>query len=199
MDCHTGCSGELNNLVNMGYPPPERMPAINLASNIYLTDVAEDPSLSVVKILTWLLAHIGDLNTRLSTTIYVQHNGNDFCPQLTYAQAGIYGALYLYNYYLQQARINGNAAAYAVTVVKEGDSSISVVNKNEVAKTFRGLASDMLLNVNKLCLMYRQNSALPVSINNPFIGMEYWAWGGGLYNKQAIPISNLSQVPIPYT
>lgn len=154
---------------------------VDVASAIYYNDLNESKETSVTKILTWLIAHIGELNTRLAARICIV--GNDCQPQLRPAQAAIFGMLFLYNYYLRLVRENLGAAAFSVLEVQEGDSSVRLVNRNEIAKTYRGLAQDTLANLNKLCLEYKQNVTLPASINNPYL--QSWGWlGSFLYQKQ---------------
>lgn len=155
------------------------MKLLDLASNIFYSDLLETSDTSVVKILSWLIAHIGDLNIRLSTKIVIA--GNDASPELTDAQAAVYIVIYLYNYYIRQMNASMGAAQFSVIEVGEGDSTVRYVNKNEIAKNFRGLAADTLANLNKVCLEYKQNTALPVSLNNPYL-MPFWS--SFLYTKQ---------------
>jgi len=169
------------------------MHLIDLASNIWYNDLLESDDTSVAKILTWLMAHLGDLNTRLSTKIQIL--GNDCSPELTDAQAIIFGIIYLYNYYLRQVKIHGAAGAFSVLEVTEGDSTVRMVNRNEVAKVFRGLASDTLSDLNKLALQYRQNSSLPASLNNPYF-IPYWSF---LYTKTVDPSLPDTSAPISYS
>lgn len=157
------------------------MKLIDLSSNIFYSDVQEAADTSVTKILTWLLAHIGDLNTRLATCHKI--TGNDVSPELNNAEAAIFGILYLYNYYLKQVTNNLGAAQFSVLTVKEGDYSVTTVNRNEISKVWRGLAQDTLNNLNFLIKQYRQNNSLPVSINNPYL-QPYWSF---LYRKQVDP------------
>lgn len=151
---------------------------LDLASNIYYSDVQEPSDTTVTKILTWLLAHIGDLNTRLSVCHKI--TGNDVSPELNEGEAIIFGVLYLYNYYIQQLKLNLGAAQFSVISVQEGDSKVVQVNRNEIAKVWRGLAQDTLNNLNQLCKQYKQNHALPVSINNPYLTF----YQSFLYRKQ---------------
>lgn len=165
---------------------------IDLASNIWYNDLLESDDTSVAKILTWLLSNVGSLNIRLSTRIKI--SGNECVPELTDAQAVIFSIIYLYNYYVRQMKANLGAAQFSVLEVTEGDSTVRMVNRNEVAKTYRGLAQDTLLDLNKLAMEYKRNSSLPVSINNP-LWVPYFSF---LYTKQVDKVASDDNAPINY-
>jgi hypothetical protein len=168
------------------------MKLIDLSSNIWYNDLLESDDTSIVKIQTWLISRIGDLNTRLSTKIQILDN--ECSPELTEAQATIFAVLYLYNYYTRQVKINANAGQFSVLEVSEGDSTVRMVNRNEIAKTFRGLAQDTLNDLNKMCQEYKVNSAIPVSINNPYF-IPYWSF---LYTKSVDQQPSDNSAPISY-
>jgi len=75
--------------------------------------------------------------------------------------------LYLSNYYNKQARnaLRGIAESSVsgdnVLSLKDGESSVTFVNRNEVSKVYRGLASDCMDRVTRLAAQYNIYQAQP--------------------------------------
>ncbi|MBY9002173.1 MAG: hypothetical protein KGD64_14735, partial [Candidatus Heimdallarchaeota archaeon] len=63
--------------------------------------------------------------------------------------------------------------------VKDGDSQVTFVNKNEVSKVYRGLSSDSKANIDKLVAQYNIYGAEPRQL----AGIES-AWSG-IYSNTA--------------
>lgn len=115
----------------------------DLASNIvsanfdYLTGTDRTCMLSSVE--SWLLYNLGKLNNR----IYTSFSGEN--PNLGLEEQSIYSNMFLQRYYSQEAQKvlrNMSSDTLQWLSLREGDSSITLHNKNEVAKTYMSFSRD---------------------------------------------------------
>ena len=108
----------------------------------------------------WLTVNMGQLND----LIYTSYSGVD--PSLGLEEASIYTQLYLQSYYTSRAkkvlRNIGNDADWLRIV--EGDTTLVRTNKNEVSKSYRGLAKDAQNMTNNLVASYHQYLAQPSQV-----------------------------------
>lgn len=65
--------------------------------------------------------------------------------------------------------------------VSDGDNKISFVNKNEVAKTYRGLANDLAAQIEKDAHRYTMFLSTPKSVNG--LDTEITGYSAGGYNS----------------
>ena len=139
----------------------------DLASGIVETEFDGDTGIATVSSVSgWLFENLGKLNTH----VYTDFNG--------YTATGTYGVidteaqnilkeLYLNNYYTKEARnalrgiISSNVSGDNVLALKDGESSVTFVNRNEVSKVYRGLAKDSMDNVVRLSAQYNIYQAEP--------------------------------------
>ena len=139
----------------------------DLASGIVETEFESDTGIATVAAVSgWLFENLGKLNTY----IYTDFTGN--------GASGTYGVidieaqnilkeLYLNNYYNKEARnalrgiINSNVSGDNVLALKDGESSVTFVNRNEVSKVYRGLAADSMDNVVRMAGQYNIYQAEP--------------------------------------
>ena len=139
----------------------------DLASGIVETEFDGDTGIATVAAVSgWLFENLGKLNTY----IYTDFTGN--------GASGTYGVidieaqnilkeLYLNNYYNKEARnalrgiINSNVSGDNVLALKDGESSVTFVNRNEVSKVYRGLAADSMDNVVRMAGQYNIYQAEP--------------------------------------
>jgi hypothetical protein len=134
-----------------------------LASNIYHFEFDGDSSVtSVPAISGWIENNLGQLNTLLYSDFST--DGSD----LILEAAAVLKELYLYNYYTKQSRnalrgiINSSSSGGDnILSIKDANSAVTFVNKNEVSKVFRGLASDSKINMDKLIAQYNIYKAEP--------------------------------------
>ena len=139
----------------------------NLASGIVVTEFDGDTGIATVaNVSGWLYENLGQVNTYLYT---------DFSGALasgTYGEMDIEAQnvlkeLYLCNYYNKQARnaLRGIASSTVsgdnILSLKDGESSVTFVNRNEVSKVYRGLASDCMEKVTRLAAQYNIYQAQP--------------------------------------
>jgi hypothetical protein len=139
-------------------------------------DLGEPSNYSISRLAAWFLdgANIGKLNNLIGTVLSVKKTepncgtfGYILDPEPSNDQLAIYKMLFDYEYYKNEARSvaqsslsNGNDW----TSLREGDSAITRVNKNEVAKNFRALARDTKEDLEKAVKMYLKYNAVPDQI-----------------------------------
>lgn len=140
------------------------MKILDLANNIWYGELQETTNTSISKIVAWLLAHVGDLNDHIGSSYQV--SGNDITPELGDSESIILNYLYLLNYYNRQIQSNLGASAYDWSEVKEGDSSVRRVSRNEIAKTYKTLASDTKDYLVKLIEAYKRHHCISASIHS---------------------------------
>lgn len=144
------------------------MTLLDLAGNLHYNDLLQSDDTSVVKILNWLLANLGQLNDTLGTSYQV--SGNDAVPELGLDEAGIFGTIYMIHYYQRQQKNNLNASGYDTdwSEIVEGDSRIRRVSRNEVAKNYRLLSNDIRDYLYKIVESYKRFKCVPASIRSSF-------------------------------
>ena len=136
----------------------------NLATEIFSDEFDSDTGvLASGSIKAWLENNLGQLNN----LIYQDFSG-DSASLDTEAQS-IHKELYLYNYYTKQSRnaLRGITAATndnKILSLKDGESTVTFVNRNEVAKVYRGLASDSKAKVDDLVARYNIYQATPQQV-----------------------------------
>jgi len=114
----------------------------------------------------WLANNIGQLNNRLFTSYEV--TGDHFLPTGSFKQEerAIYKQMYLYEFYTKKTRqvLRGVDSEVDFISLREGDSMITRTNKNELAKTYRGLANDANSELEKLITSYNMYQAAPMQV-----------------------------------
>lgn len=140
---------------------------IDLANSLYYNDLLETDDTSVVKILEWLKANLGQLNDLISTSYTI--SGNDAVPELGLDEAAIFANIYLMNYYQRQQKNNLGASSYTDwSEIVEADSRIRRVSRNEIAKNYRLLSNDIRDYLYKISESYRRWKCVPASLHSEF-------------------------------
>ena len=139
----------------------------DLASGIVVTEFDSDTGIATVAAVSgWLNENLGQVNTYLYTDFFGD------------AATGSYGAihveahsvlkeLYLSNYYNKQARnalrgiADSSVSGDNILSLRDGESAVTCVNRNEVSKGYRGLASDCMDRVTQLAAQYNIYQAQP--------------------------------------
>jgi hypothetical protein len=148
----------------------------NFVNNIY-TELDQPSDYSKARISGWFLdsANVGQLNNLIGTsyqpTAFRDTSGNmtgfGIVPIVSGNELGIFKLLFEYNYYYRLSRYT---ATSVMTVgqdwvsMREGDSSITRINYNEVSKNLRGLAKDAKESLDKAVKMYLKYGAIPQQI-----------------------------------
>mgnify|MGYP003641201461 CR=1 FL=1 len=113
----------------------------------------------------WLDSNVGKLNTQLYECFSGQSGTYCFNDQA----GDIYKLMYMQDYYTKQAAIalrgilDGTGGSNILSV-KEGDTAVTRVNKNEVAKTMRSVATDYSNQIDSLVGKYQIYISNPVQV-----------------------------------
>ena len=140
-------------------------------------DLGEPEDYTIAKISAWFLdnANVGKLNnligTQISGVAYKDSHGvvtgYDLVPNPSNDQLAIYKMIFDCNYYKQQSKNLARSAGMIGsdwTDLREGDSNIKKINKNEISKNFRGLSQDCQSELNKNVKMYLKYGAIPEQV-----------------------------------
>jgi hypothetical protein len=150
----------------------------SLSLSIFQTEFDGDTGIMPRSYISgWLSENIGSLNTLLNTS----YSGIDSNIDLE-AQA-IYKELYLANYYRKQSRnalrgiIDSSNGQSDVLSLRDGDSSVTFTNKNEVAKVYKSMADESQNRLNKLTHQYNIYQSKPLQVGGIegqiFTGLTY--------------------------
>lgn len=120
-----------------------------LANTVFVNEFDSDTDMATLaQISGWFENNLGELNTLIFTTFSGSGDGGHpdqiFTPKLGIEESGIYKQLYLRHFYKKKARnvLKGIDSSVDFISLREGDSMITRTNKNEIAKTYRGMAKD---------------------------------------------------------
>ena len=146
----------------------------DLAKSIYINEF-DSSGVPVESISGWIENNIGQLNN----IIYTSFSGvSGVVDGLNLEEQSILKEMYLYHYYTKQTRntirgiandTNGN-----ILSVRDGDNSITFVNKNEVSKVYKNLAQDANAKLMDLVSRYNSYQASPRQVG----GIESSAQAG---------------------
>ena len=139
----------------------------DLASGIVVTEFDGDTGIATVSNVSgWLFENLGQLNTYLYTDFTGSQASGTYGEMDIEAQ-NILKELYLKNYYTKEARnalrgiVNSSVSGDNVLSLRDGESAVTFVNRNEVSKVYRGLASDSTENLKRLVAQYKIYQAQP--------------------------------------
>lgn len=126
---------------------------------------------SLSSISGWLENNVGLLNTQLYTAFSGSGTTDgDTAIQATgefkYEESDVFKQLYLVNYYKKKTRAvlrNIDSSVDFITL-RDGDSVITRTNKNEIAKTYRGLANDAEARLEMLIAKYNIYGSPPLQV-----------------------------------
>lgn len=159
----------------------------SLANEIFANEFEFDSGYAQFYYLSgWLGNNIGLLNTKLFTSFGV--DGIYFTPTGSFGQeeASIYKQMYMHEFYTKKARqvLRGIDSSVDFITLREGDTSITRTNKNELAKTYKSLANDARTEIDKLVAAYNIYKAAPLQVagidGTPFYsgsGYSYFPYG----------------------
>jgi len=166
-----------------------------LSTEIYQYEFDSDNGYATLSSISgWLQTNVGQLNTKIFTNFTVTGVTNDtyLIPsgQFQQEEKAIYKQMYLYEFYTKKTSqvLRGIDSAVDFVSLKEGDTMITRTNKNELAKTYRGLANDARDEMEKLVSSYNIYRAAPVQVAGedgaPLYtgsGYFYYPYGYGNY------------------
>lgn len=127
-----------------------------LASGVF-EDLNSPATTSVVAISGWLISNVGRLNTLLNTNYEVI--SGCIAPELGLEEQAIYREVFTVKYYDRQVQANLGAAAYDASIVQvtEGNRTIRITDRNELAKSFVSLRRDAQGTLSDLIALYKIN------------------------------------------
>lgn len=139
----------------------------SLADEIFGNEFEYDSGVAQFYFISgWLANNIGALNNKLFTSFEV--DGDNITPTGTFQQEerAVYKQMYLYNFYAKKTRqiLRGIDSTIDFVTLREGDSVITRTNKNELAKTYRGLTNDAKEELEKLVDSYNIYQANPIQV-----------------------------------
>jgi hypothetical protein len=145
-------------------------------NNIY-NELGEPVDYSPQKITSWILdnANLGKLNNLIGTCFsgiaYTNDCGNvtgyGIDPAIKNDQLAVYKMLFDYEYFRNEARNVSKSSSTKGsdwTDLKEGDSTIKKINKNEISKNLRTMSRDAKEDLDKAVKMYLKYNAVPDQI-----------------------------------
>ena len=161
----------------------------DLADEIFANEFEYDSGYAQFYYISgWLANNVGLLNTKIYSQYSVQDS--NFEPTGTFQQEerSIYKQMYLYEFYTKKTRqvLRGVDSSVDFVTLREGDTMITRTNKNELAKTYRGLANDAREEMERLVSSYNIYQAAPVQVagedGSPIFtgsGYFYYPYGYG--------------------
>jgi hypothetical protein len=145
-------------------------------NNVYL-DIGEPSDYSVSRVSAWFLdiSNLGKLNNLIGTCFEIKELQDNHCnvtgyeiyPYFKSDQLAIYKMLFDYEYFKGEARNVAKSSATKGsdwTDLREGDSSIKKINKNEISKNLRTMSRDAKEDLDKAVKMYLKYNAIPDQI-----------------------------------
>jgi hypothetical protein len=139
----------------------------SLASGIVTTEFDGDTGIATVASVSgWLYENLGQVNTYL----YTNFSGDDASGTYGFMDIeaqNVLKELYLSNYYNKEARnalrgiTKSSVSGDNVLSLKDGESAVTFINRNEVSKVYRGLANDCMDKVTQMAAQYNIYQAQP--------------------------------------
>ena len=113
--------------------------ALNIVSANFDYLTGTDRTCMESSVESWLLYNLGKLNNR----IYTNYSGEN--PNLGLEEQSIYSNMFLHRFYSSEAQKvlrNMSSTTLEWLTLREGDSTITLHNKNEVAKTYMSMSRE---------------------------------------------------------
>lgn len=139
-------------------------------------DLGQPEDYSISRLASWFLDgyNIGKLNNLIGTQLTTKKVESDcgyfgyiLDPEPSNDQLAIYKMLFDYEFYKNEASKIAKSAATAGTDwtnLREADSSITRINRNEISRNFRTLSRDAKDDLDKAVKMYLKYNAIPDQI-----------------------------------
>ena len=139
----------------------------SLASGIVTTEFDSDTGIATVASVSgWLYENLGQVNTYLYTN-FSGDNASGTYGFMDIEAQNVLKELYLSNYYNKEARnalrgiTKSSVSGDNVLSLKDGESAVTFINRNEVSKVYRGLANDSMNKVTQMAAQYNIYQAQP--------------------------------------
>lgn len=161
----------------------------DLADEIFANEFEYDSGYAQFYYISgWLANNVGLLNTKIYSQYSVQNSNFEPTGLFQQEERSIYKQMYLYEFYTKKTRqvLRGVDSSVDFVTLREGDTMITRTNKNELAKTYRGLANDAREEMERLVFSYNIYQAAPVQVagedGSPIFtgsGYFYYPYGYG--------------------
>ena len=161
----------------------------DLADEIFANEFEYDSGYAQFYYISgWLANNVGLLNTKIYSQYSVQNSNFEPTGFFRQEERSIYKQMYLYEFYTKKTRqvLRGVDSSVDFVTLREGDTMITRTNKNELAKTYRGLANDAREEMERLVSSYNIYQAAPVQVagedGSPIFtgsGYFYYPYGYG--------------------
>ena len=139
----------------------------DLASGIVTTEFDGDTGIATVASVSgWLYENLGQVNSYLYTN-FSGDNATGTYGFMDIEAQNVLKELYLSNYYNKEARnalrgiTKSSVSGDNVLSLRDGESAVTFINRNEVSKVYRGLANDCMDKVTKMAAQYNIYQAQP--------------------------------------
>jgi len=141
---------------------------VDIAAELF-NEFGEPSDLSIPAIAYWLRSNIGDLNILINKKFYIDENTLEVVSEEDEAfgnvEKSIFKMLYSIHYYERMMRVSlFNATLDSVVSISDEGSSVTKINKNEMAKTYATLRKQINDELNVLTKNYNLNEAKPLQI-----------------------------------
>ena len=161
----------------------------DLADEIFANEFEYDSGYAQFYYISgWLANNVGLLNTKIYSQYSVQNSNFEPTGFFQQEERSIYKQMYLYEFYTKKTLqvLRGVDSSVDFVTLREGDTMITRTNKNELAKTYRGLANDAREEMERLVSSYNIYQAAPVQVagedGSPIFtgsGFFYYPYGYG--------------------
>ena len=161
----------------------------DLADEIFANEFEYDSGYAQFYYISgWLANNVGLLNTKIYSQYSVQNSNFEPTGLFQQEERSIYKQMYLYEFYTKKTRqvLRGVDSSVDFVTLREGDTMITRTNKNELAKTYRGLANEAREEMERLVSSYNIYQAAPVQVagedGSPIFtgsGYFYYPYGYG--------------------
>jgi hypothetical protein len=141
---------------------------VDLATELY-DELGEPVDVSIPSIAYWLRSNIGDLNIMINKKFYIDETTLEITSEDTdlfgNVEKSIFKMIYSIHYYERLFR-NALYAATQDSVISISDegSSVTKINKNELAKNYASLRKQINDELNVLTKNYNLNEAKPLQV-----------------------------------
>ena len=139
----------------------------DLASGIVTTEFDGDTGIATVASVSgWLYENLGQVNSYLYTN-FSGDNATGTYGFMDIEAQNVLKELYLSNYYNKEARnalrgiTKSSVSGDNVLSLRDGESAVTFINRNEVSKVYRGLANDCMDRVTQMAAQYNIYQAQP--------------------------------------
>jgi hypothetical protein len=165
---------------------------VDLANELY-DELGEPVDISIPSIAYWLRSNIGDLNIMINKKFYIDETTLEITSEDTdlfgNVEKSIFKMIYSIHYYERLFR-NALYAATQDSVISISDegSSVTKINKNELAKNYAALRKQINDELNILTKNYNLNEAKPLQVagDDTIAGVYQGDNAGKIYLRSTI-------------